>query len=317
MAFMLNPDAQVVFFSSVFGPSHDVVTVAKALIEKGVKFETAMYTVKATYQGNVSSVNLTTGTTALMKHAAVFDVAEQNKKLINQFVAGLSHTFGLNQEKSQVSVFWDAAMLKPDVIPVIKAIRTVTGLGLGEAKAFAETILTGKTVELQLIVTYPLAVNVLNKVGLSVPGQAAAKSFADAAQKAGEAFQQFGEAVMGVKPVPQVIHLRDAKALGQKVHGTSAGSVYHTIALSEHVRVAARLSKGGSISIRTEWTDSPSAELQKLVDAGVQMKSNYGSIHFDSAGVPLERTIGAFLVGVGIKWKAAVMNGAELVIGDK
>ena len=31
--------------------------------------------------------------------------------------------------------------------------------------------------------------------------------------------------------------------------------------------------------------------------------------------VPLQRVIGAFLVGTGINWKAVVTNGAELVIG--
>lgn len=118
------------------------------------------------------------------------------------------------------------------------------------------------------------------------------------------------------KPVPSVIHLKDAKALGQQVHGTSTGSVYYTIALSEHVKVAARLYKSGSISIRAEWTDTPTDELAKLSAAGVGMKGNYGSIHFDASGVPIERVVGAFLVGTGIKWKSVIMSGADLVIGE-
>jgi hypothetical protein len=46
------------------------------------------------------------------------------------------------------------------------------------------------------------------------------------------------------------------------------------------------------------------------------MKPNYASVHFGAEGVPLQRVIGAFLVGTGINWKAAVMNGSDLVIGD-
>ena len=47
------------------------------------------------------------------------------------------------------------------------------------------------------------------------------------------------------------------------------------------------------------------------------MKSGYGSIDFDPQEVPVQWVIGTLLVGTGIQWKAAVMNGAELVIGGK
>jgi len=138
----------------------------------------------------------------------------------------------------------------------------------------------------------------------------------DAAKKAAEAMGNLGQAFGAVKPVDKVIDLKSAKALGQKVHGTSQGSVYYCIAVAEHVKVAARIAKGGGISIRAEWTDTPTADLKKLEESNMQLKGNYGSMHFDAGEVPLPRVIGALLVGTGIKWQAAVMNGADLVIGN-
>jgi len=38
-------------------------------------------------------------------------------------------------------------------------------------------------------------------------------------------------------------------------------------------------------------------------------------IHFDAAGVPAGRIIGAFIVGAGFKWQEAVMSAADLVVG--
>jgi len=116
------------------------------------------------------------------------------------------------------------------------------------------------------------------------------------------------------KPVSQVIDLKDAKAIGQKVHGTSLGSVYHVIALTEKVKVAARLNATGAISLRAEWTGEAADAQKKLAHIGMSMKSGYASWHLDAAGVPFARVIGAFLLDTGIVWDQSIKSSADLVI---
>lgn len=121
---------------------------------------------------------------------------------------------------------------------------------------------------------------------------------------------------LGVKTkTSQVISLRDSQAIGQPVHGTSQGSVYYTVATGPRVRLAARVHKGGSVSIRAEWkpTLTPD-EKQKLQDIGLQMKSDYASMHLNAADVPVGRVIGAFVIGIGLEWDAIVKSSAELVV---
>lgn len=336
MAFTLNPEAQSVFFAKVFGSNHDITVKSKALVAVGMTFELAMYTVKAQFKGKQYSVGTTKGTTSLMKHVVEFPVAEQNKKLIAEWIDALHTKFVAPTHVAQVPVEPPSdptvAILQgvqhplPNMLLLIKAVQTVTGMGLADAKKAAESAVAGSPVVLksfQSMGEAQVAKKMLEDAGGVVQFQGAipVEAVMDWAKQApkvpGPVTGGLTDPPTAAKPVDAVVDLKQANALGQKVHGTSPGSVYHCIAFSEHVKVAARLYKGGSISIRAEWTDNPKSELQKLQEAGLQMKSNYGSIHFDAADVPLQRVIGAFLVGTGIQWKAAVMNGAELVIGDK
>lgn len=329
MALQVSSDAQLVFFNKVFGSTAATTNRVKALLSHGVTFEVSLYSIRA-YSGSktpLSVVQLTTGSTSLIKGTVDQMVALQNRKAIEQWVANLYQEQGAPAVVKPAPVVLPQTLVsvtalgltdtdpKPNFISLIKAIREVTGDSLAVAKTKAESLLAGvdvafgvyKTLEEAKIKTHQLQ----GLVKVALGGVEALKVSA------------VPHSVVGpyswdkTKPVDKVIDLKDAAALGQKVHGTSTGSVYHTIALTDKVKVAARLYKSGSISIRAEWTDSPTEELKKLAEAGVQMKPTYGSIHFDAQDVPLQRVIGAFLVGTGIQWKAAVMNGAELVIGEK
>jgi hypothetical protein len=209
------------------------------------------------------------------------------------------------------------------LLVLIKAIQSVTGLSLLASKNAAQGAIAGTAQQLKTFPTYNEAFEAATilkdakgNVELSSKGQKV--SMASAIIGATAAVKNLGQAfAVAAKPVDAVLSLRDAKALGQKVKGTSSGSVYHCIALGEHVRLAAKLYQSGMISVRVEWTDNPKDDLKKLEAAGVQMKQNYGSIHFDSQGVPIERCVGAFLMGTGINWKSVVTNAGELVIGGK
>lgn len=320
MAVTFNSDAQVVFFTKVLGATHPVISKVKALIDTGITFEVSLYAVRAFTAGKkpvVDPVQLSYGTTALMKGTVSPELLLHNQKLIVDWVSYLYEKQGKPTGKPVVKPVVGSSTATKVLLtglsnplkklPLIKAVHKVMGASvtLAEAKNVVEN-------PTQVIGTFSTA--------------DIAKAIAKQLEDAGGITQlelvgiDFGvnepvTVTPAAKPVPTdaVVHLKNAKALGQKVHGTSTGSVYYTIALSEHVRVAARIT-GGSISIRAEWTDNPQAELEKLTDAGVQMKTGYGSIHFDAAGVPVQRVIGAFLLGTGIQWKQVITSGAELVV---
>lgn len=313
MAFKISADGQTVFFSKVFGDTHVVTTQAKSLVASGVKFALGLYDIRASYNGEESQVTLTYGTTALMKQQAIPSIYALNAKIIAEWIAKLETELAVIPVQP---VFPPAKVVvkltpngNPNLIQLIKAIRTVTGLGLYEAKIAGEQVKAGETVPLSVV---------------SMTAEGALKAFTgvsgvDCYVSVPADYVPAIVAPVAAKPVATVIKLKDALALGQQVHGTSTGSVYYCVALTDHVKVAARLFKSGSISIRAEWTDNPSNDLQKLEAAGLVLKpaQGYGSIHFDAGEVPMQRVVGAFLVGTGINWKSAVMNGAELVIGEQ
>lgn len=321
MAFKINSDAQVLFYAKVFGQGHDVVQKVKALIGAGVTFETGLFTLRAVGAAK-GQIKLTTGPTTLMKTNVDPAVMAQNKGLIAGWVsklyeqAGSPAAYAGATAPSHVQLGINGVE-GGKLLYVIKAVRDITGLNLKDAKDLAEKAKHGAAVVVLEGVTLTVAVAkqaILKQAGAETFIKVDGVPFDEAVYKAHAAPTA---APVAVKPVDTVISLKDAQALGQKVHGTSGGSVYYCVAVSDHVKVAARMYKGGSISLRAEWTDNPKADIDKLAAAGLQMKSNYASLHFDAADVPLARVIGAFLIGTGINWKSMIMNGQDLVIGDK
>jgi hypothetical protein len=114
-----------------------------------------------------------------------------------------------------------------------------------------------------------------------------------------------------LKPVPQVLNLREAKAVGQKVRGTSNGSTYTTIAVGDRIKIAAKLT-GGKASIRAEWEGATPDELKRLEAAGLDMKSDYASMHLEKGEVSLAKLIGGFLMDTGLKFHSQVASSDEL-----
>jgi hypothetical protein len=115
------------------------------------------------------------------------------------------------------------------------------------------------------------------------------------------------------KPTAQVVHLRDALAIGQKVFGTSGGSIYTVIALNPRVKIAARL-KGHGLSIRAEFNGASEHELALLKQLGLQAKDGgqYMSTHMDLEEVPVGRVVGAMLMDSGIEFEDQIKSGKEI-----
>jgi hypothetical protein len=98
-------------------------------------------------------------------------------------------------------------------------------------------------------------------------------------------------------PVP----LKNALLLGQPVLGTSPSSVYYTVAMSQRIKMAIRLS-GGTMSVRVEGKPTE-AEVKTLAAAGLSgHSSKHYSMHLNVDDVPPARVLGALLLGIGIEF---------------
>lgn len=133
------------------------------------------------------------------------------------------------------------------------------------------------------------------------------------AQAKYDKLKQQGQAKKFLEGLNLPVKLRDAKDLGQAVFGTSKGSVYWTIAVSERVKIAARV-QGTSISIRAEG-EPIGTEIAALKASGLTPASEgHYSMHLEAGQVPVARVLGAFLLGVGIPFDVQVTHAGQIKV---
>jgi hypothetical protein len=111
------------------------------------------------------------------------------------------------------------------------------------------------------------------------------------------------------------VRLRDAVAVGQRVFGTSSGSVYVTCAVSDRIRMAVRPSSG-KLSVRVEGNPSVE-EKAKLTAIGLSQSttddgSMYMSMHLGLNSLPVPRVLGALIMGLEIEFDSQVTNVKDL-----
>jgi len=111
-----------------------------------------------------------------------------------------------------------------------------------------------------------------------------------------------------VAPEEKVIPLRHAKAMYQRVIGTSHSSVYVVVAISSKadIKVAAKIS-GMALSVRAEGDGlNKPKTVERLSSQGLTHKNgsggfSYMSQHYSCDGdSPPEKVLGAILMGTGI-----------------
>jgi len=113
-------------------------------------------------------------------------------------------------------------------------------------------------------------------------------------------------------PIP----LREATAVGQWVKGTSNND-YQTIAVNPRVKVAVR-ADNQFVSFRVEMNSPLPVEkilIQKKVswkEANVDTQS-YGSKHLQIGDIPLGTVLGAFIMGLGIKFDSQLLSVFDLL----
>lgn len=105
-----------------------------------------------------------------------------------------------------------------------------------------------------------------------------------------------------------VMDLNDAVALKQPVKGTNAGSVYHTIALGPHAKVAVRIKADNDVAIRVQPLNGQGTAA--CAAAGLDMKKEgHYSIHLHPESESLiSKTVGAVLFALSLPWTAIVTD---------
>lgn len=119
------------------------------------------------------------------------------------------------------------------------------------------------------------------------------------------------------EPKPKIpdgpVKLRFAVAIGQPVTGTSLSSIYRVVAISERLKLAARL-HGTNISLRCEGEPN-SYEKGRLAALGfTKSDSGHWSVHMESSGIPPARILGAVLMDLdlGFTQQAKTLKEAQL-----
>jgi len=121
----------------------------------------------------------------------------------------------------------------------------------------------------------------------------------------------FEDTVIKVKKPPQyppkleACPLKDATQMYQPVRGTSGGSKYFVVALSDDVKVAARV-QGNAVSVRAEGNLTPKIKAA-LGSVGMDDKVDYMSAHFTATpNASAKKVVGAVLIGCGLDFDTPV-----------
>lgn len=108
------------------------------------------------------------------------------------------------------------------------------------------------------------------------------------------------------------VKLEKAVVIGQRVLGTSAGSVYRAVGISKDINLGVRLS-GSVISVRAEGKFNKSIEAGLLKYGFNHNSSNkYWSVHIELDGVEPGVVVAGILSTVPVKWEQTMLANEEI-----
>lgn len=176
----------------------------------------------------------------------------------------------------------------PHKVAAIKLCRALTGLGLKEAKDLVE----------EWIDSSPEVPADPTVMGVDTGNELTGKPLGELLK------EKFPEHTGNGHAVP----LPDATKLHQPVLGTSPGSVYHTIAMNDDVKIAARIRSNNNVAVRAVIIPHPNSKVAQkakkaLLAAGLEKKPDGGhfSIHLDPDSPLLaKKCVGAILFATGL-----------------
>jgi hypothetical protein len=273
----MNP---VDFFEKM-APDHSVTY--KALVSAGIKAEIGFYSVSMNNNGSVMKINTSVSTSSLLKGNAPEATFIISAKLVQKLLADCADQW---LQGNAVLTYDPDALVKPKVKPEVTEASAETVQSI--AKLVGEDLKTKVT-----------GIDYSNEFGPSKPviGPAPVPSMFDAGPKK-----------VNLK---DVVQLRTASVVGQMTRGTSPGSIYRAVAISQRLKVAARIN-GSEVSLRAEGV--PNAfEKGKLKALGFSETASltdngYWSVHLDCTGIPSPRVIGAVLMDLGISFDQQAKN---------
>lgn len=281
-----------------------LLTKAAALEDNGYKLTTESTVLKIENSHNVLSeanVKLSAIQKAL-KGELNFAGKTMLQKHIEQFVTKAYSLMPEAVEQMNLAAIYDGTMAKyhenggGNKVAAIKFYRTQTGASLKEAKdkveAWIDELMSGPNpMDEEENAAYHEAV--ISKKAAPLP------------EKSAEIDAGYAE----VTDTP--VDLSAATKLHQPIKGTSGGSIYHVIALSNDAKVAARI-KNTDVAIRVLPANNAGAAACKL--AGLDEKSGgHWSLHLHPDNKLLvKKCIGAVLFAMGLNFEQISGNIAAI-----
>ena len=307
MALMLNSTLPKTFFETVFGASSATAELTEALMKAGFKFKITLYSVGVTLPlGGILAHPLSCGSSTLMKNPfAKAAIVAVTKDSLAKFIASLAEMYDL-----------DAPLVAAGAVDH----KAGAAAGVAAPETLGSFLLNHPKIKTALAKAFQEPLN----------SESEKESSNDGAGQTTTVKSKYALALpkwtknQAPLPVAAVIQLRDATALLQKVKGTSLDSVYHTIALNDRVKVAARITSVATtsektVSFRIEMPNATKEEQLRvkqalIIGTGSSWKGNYGSLHITTGNLPLGRVVGAFLMGLGVQFSQQITWEGDLPV---
>ena len=288
MAIDMSQDTALKILSELFGTSL-LYKRAVALINSGAKLTFGLFQFKVqTAPDAVFTAQLPIMSTKIVGNA----VSDAQKQLASVKVAGVINSayeakFG-TVDPGEVKVESPAETAKASISDVIANLKKVVDPVSVATGDLANTLLEPSAV----LPKKP-------KMPFMKPDVAKVKA------------EMYGAGAGTAAKVDEVIALRDAKAVGQKVKGTSASSVYNAVAIGP-VNFAVKFT-ATNCSIRAESANMTVGYKKKLKDAGFTDNGAYLSMHMKLNGVNAMRAIGAVLYSMDMPFEAVGTTSSQVV----
>jgi hypothetical protein len=293
MAVTFSKKAQQLLFTHLFGEvwtTQNIDPLLAAGVTLGVEFTAIVAQWKMDGGQHSEKLQLPISTTALMKGSGDPSFSADAKTKIRDFIHNIQKILGL-PTVTPGALIPDPVWLNNFGSEGVTIHTSSKGGAGGSSGAFSSGGGGGSG-------SWPM--------GVIPSGEPAGDSLVEKLYKSMEASTAKKKAN---KPTGDVIKLRDAKALGQKVRGTSNGSVYVVVALNDRVKIAAKI-KGTQVSVRAECNNPTATEKNGLLSIGLKPGANgdHYSFHLDCQEVPVGRALGACLFDCDVEFEQQITS---------
>jgi hypothetical protein len=231
--------------------------------------------------------------------------ADLIQQLLAKKVKCISGASGLRFEyfphTTSGTTFFDGESYTIHTLPINYA--TIQDIKNGLASELVKTQVCSDVVQVIMLIIETEDFSTMNgTLALLKAGAAKTIKTSPAAVSVGQPVDKAGEFPLSELTTAEPIKLRDATKLYQPTQGTSGGSRYYVVAVSDDLRMSARYN-GASLSIRVEGPKFME-HIKNLAALGLEPKGSkgYASVHVQAPTIDVARKIvGAMIMGLGIE----------------